>query len=144
MILASTGLNVDVVDRLRLRAAGSAAEPPYTCIPRLGHYIVFDATGLPGHSARTPLLTRPIQPLPTQDSKGVFVYSSLYGHIIVGPTSFEAPRDVPATSLQLDKAIVQYLTERAVKVMHNVGVLCSADRCMKSLVITDIACLSVC
>jgi L-2-hydroxyglutarate oxidase LhgO len=51
-------------------------------MPRRGQFLILSA--LPSASG---LLTRPIQPVPTQRTKGIFVFPSLYGQIIVGPTA---------------------------------------------------------
>lgn len=47
-----------------------------------GEYLVFS-------KPRTPLLRRPIQPVPTPETKGVYVFPSLYGNIVVGPTAVD-------------------------------------------------------
>jgi glycerol-3-phosphate dehydrogenase len=49
-------------------------------LPRRGQYLI-----LPCSTVLT--LTRPIQPVPTDRTKGIFVFPSLYGQIVVGPTA---------------------------------------------------------
>jgi glycerol-3-phosphate dehydrogenase len=49
--------------------------------PRRGQYRVYDA------SEEKSLLTHPIQPIPTDRTKGVMVFSTLYDQIVVGPTA---------------------------------------------------------
>lgn len=55
-------------------------KPHWEVRPRRGQYRIFE-------SSSRPVLTRPIQPVPTQFTKGIFVYSTLYNHIVVGPTA---------------------------------------------------------
>ena len=52
-----------------------------------GDYIVYER--MPG------LVRRPLQPMPTDHTKGVFVFPSLYGHIVVGPTAVDTDDRVP-------------------------------------------------
>jgi hypothetical protein len=55
--------------------------------PRHGQYLVLDPSRIPGHQKGECVVTRPIQPIPTDTTKGVFLFTSLYGHVIVGPTA---------------------------------------------------------
>lgn len=59
----------------------SPTVPPasWKASPRRGQYRVF--------ASPKPILTHPIQPIPTQFSKGVFVFSTIYDQIVVGPTA---------------------------------------------------------
>ena len=50
--------------------------------PRRGQYRIYQ-------SNNTTSIIHPIQPVPTQRTKGIFVFSSYYNHIIVGPTAFD-------------------------------------------------------
>jgi hypothetical protein len=60
-------------------------------------------------------VTRPIQPIPTDTTKGVFLYTSLYGHVIVGPTAEDsAVRECAAPN----PAVAAKLHDYAVKVMR--------------------------
>ena len=86
--------------------------------PRLGQYIIFDASKASGLSADGLLLTRPIQPLPTDTTKGIFIYSTLYGHIVVGPTSDETTIRENATP---DPAVREKLMAHAYTVCGNHG-----------------------
>ena len=52
----------------------------WTAKPRRGQYRIFSSNGKTS-------LTHPIQPIPTQRTKGIFVFSSFYNHIVVGPTA---------------------------------------------------------
>lgn len=55
---------------------------PFEARPRRGQYYVYSQTS-------NTKLVRPIQPVPTQYSKGIFVFSSLYDQIVVGPTALD-------------------------------------------------------
>jgi glycerol-3-phosphate dehydrogenase len=72
--------------------------PPYEARPRRGQYVIYSQCGQ-GRGQRDSdklklkkdklLLVRPIQPIPTQFSKGVFVFSTLYDQVVVGPTALD-------------------------------------------------------
>lgn len=49
--------------------------------PRRGQYRIY--------SSPRNTITHPIQPIPTQRTKGIFVFSSLYDQIVVGPTALD-------------------------------------------------------
>jgi glycerol-3-phosphate dehydrogenase len=62
----------------------------WNSMPRRGQYVVLAASALHQGSLPEPLsLARPIQPVPSVHTKGVFVFSSMYGQIVVGPTAAE-------------------------------------------------------
>jgi glycerol-3-phosphate dehydrogenase len=50
--------------------------------PRRGQYRIYNSNKLTS-------ITHPIQPIPTQRTKGIFVFSSYYNQIVVGPTAFD-------------------------------------------------------
>ena len=77
VVVSATGLWSDLVER---EAAGS--EPLFESRPRRGQYRIF-APSTPN------LLKHPIQPVPTQFTKGVFVFSTLYDQVVVGPTALD-------------------------------------------------------
>ena len=53
--------------------------PPFEIRPRKGQFVVLDPDDVcPSHV---------LQPVPTQHSKGVFVWTSLWGTVVVGPTA---------------------------------------------------------
>eukprot|EP00956_Cyclotella_meneghiniana_P023777 scaffold46878_cov72-Cyclotella_meneghiniana.AAC.8 len=57
--------------------------PDFEARPRRGQYIVYSSPG----NTRDTVPTRPIQPVPTDRTKGIFVYSTLYDQIVAGPTA---------------------------------------------------------
>lgn len=64
----------DEVERL-------AGKPPsFTVEPGKGEYIVFPLS-------MRGTCTRPVVPMPTKQSAGVYVFESVYGHTVVGPTN---------------------------------------------------------
>ena len=113
-VVNAAGVWADVVDRGLL-----STPPPYESRPRRGQYLVVrpqpvdsDVTApspieqagwereftLPPH-----VLLHPIQPVPTHHSKGVFVFSSLYRQIVVGPTALDQDdrqNDIPCPAVR--------------------------------------------
>jgi L-2-hydroxyglutarate oxidase LhgO len=86
------GLYGDVVDRECLGGGGQSGGA-FTIFPRKGQFVVYgkvkvdrqksdDDDGMPA-----PDLV--LQPVPTQRTKGVIVWTSMYGNIVVGPTAEE-------------------------------------------------------
>jgi glycerol-3-phosphate dehydrogenase len=75
-IVNATGIVADLV-----QAATSDVMPPiWKSMPRRGQYRVFKAD-------EYTIIKHPIQPVPTQRTKGIFVYSTLFDLIVVGPTA---------------------------------------------------------
>lgn len=77
-VVNAAGIYADLVQK----HTKGVRPPQWTAKPRRGQYCVF-------FSDNVTHLTRPIQPIPTQRTKGVFVYSTLYDHIVVGPTALD-------------------------------------------------------
>jgi len=50
--------------------------------PRRGQYRIYAPS-------MQSLITHPIQPIPTQRTKGIFVFSTIYNQIVVGPTALD-------------------------------------------------------
>lgn len=55
-------------------------ESSFTVTPGKGEYVVFST-----HSAGT--ITRPIVPVPNKQTAGLYVFETVYGHTVVGPTN---------------------------------------------------------
>ena len=81
----------------------SSSPAPFTNKPRKGQYTVFK---------KTSLLTRPLQPIPTSRTKGVFVFSSLYGNVVAGPTAEDVEEREAATT---DAATLTMLKDTGIK-----------------------------
>lgn len=75
-VVNAAGLWADTIERKTQSSAKWEAKP------RRGQYRVFA-------SSERASLTRPIQPTPTQRTKGIFVFSTLYNQIVVGPTALD-------------------------------------------------------
>ena len=65
-----------------LLQAKLSPRPSWIAKPRRGQYRVY-------RSRNDTAITHPIQPVPTQKTKGIFVFASLYGQIFVGPTALD-------------------------------------------------------
>lgn len=75
--------------------------------PRRGQYQIYRASS-------ASIITHPIQPIPSQYSKGIFVFSTLYNLLVVGPTALDqksrTDRKVdPQVADQLDRTIQNIL-----------------------------------
>jgi glycerol-3-phosphate dehydrogenase len=71
-VINAAGNFGDVVERLRFHHSDQV---PFEIRPRKGQFVMF--------AVKVPVLTRVIQPVPTERTKGVFVFPTLYGHIVV-------------------------------------------------------------
>ena len=72
-------------------------ESSFTVRPGKGEYVVFSTD-----SAGT--ISRPVVPVPTKKSAGLYVFETVYGHTVVGPTNIrqtsKTDRLVSTTSLR--------------------------------------------
>ena len=75
-VVNATGVWSDLVQR------EIHSESKWEARPRRGQYRVYA-------SSEEVSLTHPIQPIPTQRTKGIFVFSTLYNQIVVGPTAVD-------------------------------------------------------
>ncbi len=71
----------------------------WTARPRRGQYQIYKASP-------ASIITHPIQPVPSQYSKGIFVFSTLYNHLVVGPTALD---QTSRTDRQPDPKVAEYL-----------------------------------
>ncbi|KAI2490136.1 FAD dependent oxidoreductase [Fragilaria crotonensis] len=102
-VVNATGIVADLV-----QAATTGVNPPHwRAAPRRGQYRVFLADNYTH-------ITRPIQPVPTQRTKGIFLYSSLYDHIVVGPT---AQDQESRFDRRIDPAVADDLTGFALRII---------------------------
>lgn len=94
------GLYADTVEQMRTGGSSSSGEQQrgvaaavdFTVTPRKGQFVVFslprsctsdvnsDSNAAPAHI---------IEPVPTQFTKGVIVFTTVYGNVIVGPTAVD-------------------------------------------------------
>lgn len=77
-IVNATGIQSDVT---QLETEG-IPKPSWEAKPRRGQYRIFSMSQKQKHA-----LIHPIQPVPTPRTKGIFVFSTLYNQIVVGPTA---------------------------------------------------------
>ena len=76
---------------------------PFTIKPRKGQYAVFDKSA--GH-----LLNSIIFPVPTPKTKGILVFPTIYGNIVVGPT---AEDQLDRTNAEIDDTVIESLVNFA-------------------------------
>ena len=115
LVINAAGLHGSRLEALRPEysahgGSSSIENPvPFDVFPRLGRFLVFDASA-------TPLISRALIPLPTKKTKGVILFRSVYGQVIIGPTA-EDP-DEPRKS-QAD--VRKLLLDEAVKKVPVIG-----------------------
>ena len=90
-------------------------EPSWEAKPRRGQYRIFARKEPHLLNTNTPSsLQHPIQPVPTQRTKGIFVFSSLYNQIIVGPTALDQES---RTDIAPDDKVALELTKHARRIL---------------------------
>ncbi|ETV70287.1 hypothetical protein, variant 1 [Aphanomyces astaci] len=72
-VVNCAGLYGDIVEQIHTNTM------PFHIHPRKGQYVVLDAP--------SSVITRVLQPVPTDRTKGVFVFRNLHGLVVVGPTA---------------------------------------------------------
>lgn len=72
---------------------------PFESRPKRGQYTVYPSSEG---------LLHPIQPLPTPETKGIFVFTSLYDQLVVGPTALEQKSRV---NRRLDDSVAKELAD---------------------------------
>jgi len=75
--------------------------------PRRGQYRIFSSNG-------NTRIHHPIQPIPTQRTKGIFIFSTLYDQIIVGPTALDQES---RTDRSVDPIVSDELGEHARRII---------------------------
>ncbi|EJK64745.1 hypothetical protein THAOC_14489, partial [Thalassiosira oceanica] len=88
-VVNAAGIDADLVQSGASSGGGGGLPgPSFEARPRRGQYAVFAAS--PDDSPPNGSVpTRPIQPVPSQFTKGIFVYSTLYDQLVVGPTALD-------------------------------------------------------
>mmetsp|Transcript_13817 Transcript_13817/g.30884 ORF Transcript_13817/g.30884 Transcript_13817/m.30884 type:complete len:508 (-) Transcript_13817:993-2516(-) len=97
--------------------------------PRRGQYRVYNSDPLTR-------ITHPLQPIPSQRTKGIFVYSTLHNQIVVGPTALDqsskTDRSVdPEVASKLDehvRRVIPHIDTEAAHVGDFVGIRPGTDR----------------
>ena len=127
-VINCAGLYGDKCEDFRIKAEGAetqAQQPPFKIHPRKGQFVVLEKPSSSEHhpgpavsgASENSDATQPwtiIQPVPTERTKGVIVWQSVYGQIIVGPTAEEQlSRDDRAN----DKTTIEYLVNYGCTIM---------------------------
>jgi glycerol-3-phosphate dehydrogenase len=105
IVVNCAGLKGDVVEALLhnsplpFLSTNSPTPLSFELFPRLGRFIQFGP-------AAAPLVQRALLPIPTQKTKGIIVFRTVYGQVFVGPTAEDpdeprAPQTVVVQSLRL-------------------------------------------
>jgi glycerol-3-phosphate dehydrogenase len=102
-IVNAAGIFADVVQ------AGMSRPPHWTARPRRGQYRIFA-------SSDSTRIVHPIQPVPTQRTKGVFVFSTLYDQIVCGPTALDQDS---RTDRCTDPKVAMELTKYTMQIIPN-------------------------
>jgi glycerol-3-phosphate dehydrogenase len=122
-VVNAAGIWADVV---QAQAHGTKT---WTAKPRRGQYQIYDASD-------SSMITHPIQPVPSQFTKGIFVFSTLYNQLVVGPTALDqesrTDRSVdPQVAWDLDAVIqrvIPNLDTRKAYVGNYVGIRPGTDQ----------------
>lgn len=80
---------------------------PFTIKPRKGQFVVFD---VPGHT----LVNAILLPVPSERTKGVVLFPTIFGNLAIGPTAEETDEREAATC---DRATLEGLRARAVEMV---------------------------
>ena len=98
-VINSAGLYGDILDRDMLGAS------EFTIKPRKGQFVVFD-------KAAHKLVRSIILPVPTKRTKGIVLFPTIFGNLMVGPTAEEQEGRDDAS---VDKKILNELHAQAIK-----------------------------
>ena len=104
-VVNCAGLYGDIVDRNVLGTVG------FTIKPRKGQFVVFD-------KAAGKLLNSVILPVPTERSKGIVLFPTIFGNLAVGPTAEEQESRNDAS---VDKETLISLTKQAIQKLPNLA-----------------------
>lgn len=89
-------------DELQTNVFGTP--PVFVSKPRRGQYLVINPASPEGD------LDCPIQPIPTHRTKGIFIFSTLYNQIVVGPTADEQESKIDrAVDLQTREFLIAHV-----------------------------------
>lgn len=83
---------------------------PWVTKPRRGQYRVYD-------SDTQTQISHPLQPIPSQRTKGIFVFSTLHNHLVVGPTALDQSS---RTDRSIDPEVAQQLDDHIRKVIPHI------------------------
>jgi glycerol-3-phosphate dehydrogenase len=94
VVVNCAGLHGGHLERLRAAAAGpTLPEPPLEITPRKGQFVVFEDPEVWADRGQVlgqgPPLQSIIEPVATEFTKGVIVWRTVYGNVVVGPTAVD-------------------------------------------------------
>jgi glycerol-3-phosphate dehydrogenase len=121
-LINAAGIDSDLLQSIGSSHIDTLPSPKFSALPRRGQYAVFaprkTSTNDHGKTRYLPktIPLRPIQPIPSQFSKGIFVYSTLYDQLVIGPTAKDQSSrtdDVPEACVRKE------LTAHASRIMHS-------------------------
>jgi glycerol-3-phosphate dehydrogenase len=112
IVINAAGIHADLVQwnvsRNNNNNKDSCLDPPHwNAQPRRGQYRIFSSTE---HTR----IQHPIQPVPTQFTKGIFCFSSVYNQIVVGPTALDQSSRTDTT---LDANVARQLSNHVKNVL---------------------------
>eukprot|EP00984_Skeletonema_dohrnii_P016611 scaffold7430_cov156-Skeletonema_dohrnii-CCMP3373.AAC.6 len=105
-IINAVGVDSDLMQTSASSVVRNINPPTFAARPRRGQYIVYSAP-------QNEFPTRPIQPVPTDRTKGIFVYSTLYNQIVVGPT---AKDQSSRSDDEIERSVAKELAAHATRV----------------------------
>ena len=100
-VVNCAGLYGDIVDHATL------GNSEFVIKPRKGQFVVFDM-------AASKLIHSIILPVPSERTKGIVLFPTIFGNMMVGPTAEEQDSRDDAS---VDKDILNMLTEKAIKML---------------------------
>lgn len=120
VVINCAGLFGDDIERMRIESIGGEhilqAEIPFHVTPRKGQFVVFNQPAV-DESKKINQITPPkyiIEPVASQFTKGIIVWTTVYGNVVVGPTAVD---QTDKTDRSTDKATVERLRRHAEKVI---------------------------
>merc|ERR1719312_992879 len=99
--------------------------PVFSVVPGKGEYIVFPCTV-------SGTVARPVVPVPTKQTAGLYVFETVYGHTVVGPTNVRQPSKTDRTvSVASMTSLMSHIVNLYPKHPqgHTTGVLCRSQAC---------------
>lgn len=103
VVINATGIDCDVTQS----DTGNTPPATWRSAPRRGQYRIFNMTDETRFNC-------PIQPVPNQFSKGIFVFSTLYNQIAVGPTALDQESRVDR---EPDETVAEQLATLGTKIL---------------------------
>eukprot|EP00980_Cylindrotheca_fusiformis_P016048 scaffold4731_cov70-Cylindrotheca_fusiformis.AAC.2 len=116
VVVNAAGIFADILQE-QFQIQSSNGGVSWTAKPRRGQYRIYDAQTTPQqqqHEQHPPIITHPIQPVPSQFTKGIFVFTTLYNQLVVGPTALD---QVSRTDRSIDPQTAQQLDDHVRRII---------------------------